>query len=298
MEPTRRGEPDERYPETLTLIRHGQSRYNALKDQVKDLDEARRFRQIFDLETYDVNGSPLQSLAIDVLEKTWPSKDLHTLAIGYFKKIHALMHGISDYDTPLTDEGFAQAVKTGERMSEVVPKPDMIYYSPYLRTRQTMEAILSSAPPAWRDVPKWSNESIREQEHGMNTVFNDWRLSYVFEPMEMLNSMKQGEYAYRYKGGESRFDVRNRTSRFLGKLRRKHVGENVLAVTHHLTILATIGELLHWNREEFIEWDENRKPPNSSVTIFRRQPGVSRTGRDQLILDPKEYGMKLYEQTA
>lgn len=128
----------------------------------------------------------------------------------------------------------------------------------------------------------------------MQTVFNDWRLSFVFEPMEMLHYLKQGPYSYRYKGGESKFDVRNRTSRFVGRMRRKHTNENVLAVSHHLTILATLAELLHWSREDFMRWDEERRPDNCGITIFRQEKGASRTGRDLLRLKEEDYSRKLY----
>jgi len=289
-----KGEPLQRYPESLTLVRHAESRYNSLKNTAKKWPEAQRFQEAFTRELYVAEGIPRPDIAVEVLEKRWPSPELKELALGYFRKINDLMQGVSDYDTPITDEGWRQARETGKRIADVVPKPDIIYVSPYLRPHQTLEGILENAPPDWKHVPQWESEAIREQEHDMNTVFNDWRLSYVFEPMEMLHSLKEGEYSYRYKGGESRFDVRTRTSRFIGKLRRKHEGENVLAVTHHLTILATLGELLHWNREQFMEWDEKRKPANSSVTLLKREKGVSRTGRDLLQFDPEKYSMKLY----
>lgn len=295
MNTPQRGEPENRYPASFALVRHAESKYNALKNVANGWEEAAEFKKLFNEDFYDGN-KPRAELPVEVLEGRWPTPALRAAGMRYFTRINDLMQGVSDYDTPITDAGLAQAQKTGERIADVIPKPDIIYVSPYKRTRQTLEAILEGAPKEWRDVPTWENESIREQEHGMNTVFNDWKLSYVFDPMEMLHSIKQGEYSYRYKGGESRFDVRNRTSRFIGRMRRKHEGENVLAVTHHLTILATIGELMHWSREEFMEWDEKRKPPNSSVTIFEREEHASRTGRDRLKFDPAKYGMKLYER--
>ncbi len=287
------GEANERYPQSLTLIRHAESKYNKLKRIANDWDESKEFRRLFNREFYSGKDAR-PDLAVEVLHGRWPSPELRNIGLNFFGRIDELMQGVSDYDTPITDEGYSQAKETGEHIENVVPKPDIIYVSPYLRTNQTLDAILEGAP-SWRNVQRWENESIREQEHGMNTVFNDWRLAYVLDPMEMLHSVKQGEYSYRYRGGESRFDVRNRTSRFIGRVRRKHVHENVLAVTHHLTILATIGELMHWTREDFMEWDKRRKPANSSVTIFRQQKGISRTGRDRLEFSDAEYNMKLYE---
>lgn len=286
-----------RNPETFTLVRHAESKYNALKNISNGWDEAKAFRKLFNDEFYD-GGKPRVDLPVQVLENRWPTPMLRAAGLLYFTKINELMQGVSDYDTPITEDGLAQAKKTGEHIAEIVPTPDLIYVSPYNRTRQTLEAILSTAPAEWRDVRVDEHESIREQEHGMNTVFNDWRLAYVFDPMEMLLSVKQGEYSYRYRGGESRFDVRNRTARFLGRMQRKHEDKNILAVTHHLTILSTIAELQHWNRETFLEWDGNRKPANCSVTTFQREKGTGRHGGDRLILPEGSYGRKLYEEQA
>ncbi len=289
-------EPVIRYPETLSLIRHAESEYNRLKVIATQWESFQEFHKCFKADFYaDAKARiPKDDLDLQVLEGLWPSPELHALAMAYYREIRALMKGVSDFDTPITDLGREQALETGRNIADVIPKPDVIYVSPYLRPHQTLDAILEGAPSDWKDIPQWENESIREQEHGMNTVFNDWRLSYVFDPMEMIHAVKQGEYAYRFRGGESKYDVRDRSSRFLGRTFRKHRGENVLAVTHHLTILSTLAEVLHWNRAKFMEWDEKHKPANCGVTIFRRKEGVSRTGKDMLKLAPEDYNRKLY----
>ncbi len=285
----------ERNPETVTLARHAESKYNELKVIIQQFETFKKFHELFKQEYYqDPKNRIPKRLDVPVLEGLWPTAELRGLALALFRDIDILMQGVSDYDTPITDNGWRQSKETGSRIADVIPKPDVIYTSPYLRPNQTLEGILQTAPAHWKSIPVFQNESIREQEHGMQTIFNDWRLHFVFEPMHMLRYHKEGEYAYRHDGGESKFDVRDRYSRFNGRLRRKHAGENVLAVTHHLTILSALAEVLHWTREDFIDWDKNRKPPNASLTLLRRELGKSRTGKDILTLDPKEYGMKLY----
>lgn len=294
--PHPQGEPSERNPETLTLLRHAETPYNALAKQMSAWPSFQAFHGQFKREYYQnpKERTVRDDLDLAVLQKEWPSKRLEDLALSFYKDIRKIMGGISDFDMPITEEGRSQAEETGKHIATHVPKPDIIYLSPYLRPRQTLDGILKHAPADWLSVPQWEHESLREQEHGMKSVFNDWRLNYVFQPMEMLHYLRNGSYSHRYHGGESRPDVRDRGSRFIGRLRRKHVGKNVLAVAHHLTKLAIMGELLHWTRNQFIDWDENRKPVNCGVTIFRREKGASRTGRDVLRLDEKEYSMKLY----
>lgn len=278
-------------PASVTLIRHGQSLYNELKEKVKEMPGCKQFRKQFnkDMKTPDLD--------LAVLEGRWPSPELKALALEYYREVRQVMNGVDDFGTPLTEQGIWQAKTTGERMAyDGVPKPDIIYYSPYLRTRQTLEHLLSTAPDDWMGTTQWEHASIREQEHGMQTVFNDWRLSYVFEPMDMLHARKEGEYSYRYKGGESKYDVQDRASRFIGHLRRKHAGENVMLVTHHLTILSFLAEVQHWTRDQFLEWDEKRKPSNCGVTILRREEGVGRRGsRSVLTLQDQDYNKVLWE---
>ena len=231
------GEAMERYPSSLTLVRHAESKYNALKHIFTQWEAFRAFNSVFKKEYYvDAKNQTVRPDFDEVvLEQRWPSPELRQLALVLYKQIRVLMNGVSDFDTPITDEGARQARETGKRIAEHAPKPDLIYVSPYLRTHQTLDLILDHAPSDWKGVQQWENESIREQEHGMQTVFNDWRLAFVFDPMEAMQYNKQGAYSYRYRGGESKFDVRSRSSRFIGRLRRKHEGENILAVTHHLT---------------------------------------------------------------
>lgn len=100
----------------------------------------------------------------------------------------------------------------------------------------------------------------------------------------------EGDYEYRFLNGENKADVRDRVRSFLTTLIRENAGQNVLVVSHHLTLLSLRSNLERWGREKFIETDRNDKPINCGVTIYR---GNSEQGNDgKLILEG--YNQKLY----
>lgn len=71
---------------------------------------------------------------------------------------------------------------------------------------------------------------------------------------------------------------------------REHAEENVLVVSHHLTLMSIRANLERWTPEQFIETDQNQKPINCGVTIYKGEPGQGKDGRLAL----EQYNQKLY----
>jgi broad specificity phosphatase PhoE len=256
-----------KWPTTITFIRHGESIFNITKDRKKADPEYRAFATQFDTE-YATADSP-----------EWPSAALQAQAHRMWKKFRC---AVNDYDTPLTDAGVMQARTTGRELQKTVGVPEVIYVSPYLRTRQTLELITESWP-ALATVKTVQDERIREQEYGLRNIYNDWRVYYAFHPIQGLYAKMEGDYAYRHLNGENKADVRDRGRSFLTTLIREHAEQNVLMVSHHITLLSFRGLLERWGREQFEEVDKNEKPANCGVTIYRGHPEEGRSGR--LVLD-------------
>ncbi len=263
-----------KWPNSLTFIRHGESAYNELKLRKLENPEYAHFKELFD-----------RDFAVAEDER-WPSEELKTLARSIWQKTKLT---VSDYGTPLTQVGYEQARKTGSELSKVIAVPDIIYASPYLRTRQTLQGIQEGWPELVK-VKIVPEERIREQEHGMSTVFNDWRVHYTLDPLQGLLYKLEGDYEYRHLNGENKADVRDRVRSFLATLIREESGKNVLMISHHLTLLSLRSNLERWDRERFIKADEIEKPINCGVTIYKGNPNVGKEGR--LILDT--YNKKLY----
>ncbi len=250
-----------KWPSSLTIIRHGQSAYNATKKTKEAVRGYREFVERFDAE-YAAAINPW-----------WASITLRAMALELAPMITL---PFSDFDTPLTSEGWQQAEATGVALRSS-PMPHVVYVSPYLRTKQTLIGLINTWPQL-ADVKTLEDERIREQEHGLSGLFNDWRVFFALYPDQGFFKKQEGDYGYRWPNGESELDVRRRAHDMLATQVREHAGEDVLCISHHLTKLCIRAELERWNREKFIEADENEKPVNCGVTVYLGAPNVGKQG--------------------
>lgn len=264
-----------KWPKKLVLIRHGESAYNALK-KIKATDpDYLAFQQLFDTEFAATRT------------RNWPSNKLIQLAEIAWEKIRL---PYSDADTPMTEAGKRQARLTGEALKESgFEIPDKIYLSPYLRIITTYTWLCQGWPEI-ADVPMEKDPRLREQEHGLQTIYNDWRICYTFHPEQGLLYKLEGSYKYRYLNGESQYDSRLRNQLHIGKLIRDNSNQIVWEIIHHLTLLSYRANIEGWDEEKFIETDDNEKPVNCGVTIFECDSEQGKDGR--LIL--KSYNQKYY----
>jgi len=251
----------------LLLIRHAESAYNSLK-QTKDSDpDYVRFQELFDT---DHSHPEIRALA----------RTLH--------KRHAL--GCGDRDTPITPKGEMQARMTGRAMMEEgVRCPDVIFVSPYHRTEQTLR-ILQEEWPDLQTVPVYREERIREKDTGLVLLYNDWRIYQLMHPEQAELRMLLGTYDYRSLNGENIPDVRQRNLSWIATLTREFSGRRVMAITHHLTILATRANFERLSPEQFLHLDQHEKPVNCGVTRYIGNPALGSDGR----LELHEYNRQYY----
>jgi broad specificity phosphatase PhoE len=258
-----------KWPSELLLIRHAESAYNILKKQKEKDSEYSRFKQLF--------------------EQDPQSPDLRSMAVALNKRFTLKC---SDRETPLTAAGEAQARITGHRMREIgMIAPDVIFVSPYLRTMETLR-FLKQEWPELGSATLYKEERIREKDHGLALLYNDWRIYHVMQPEQRALSGLLGDYDYRFLNGENIPDVRQRTRSWFSTLAREFAGHRVMAITHHLTILATRANLERTGPEEFLHLDEHEKPVNCGVTRYVGSPKEGRAGR--LLL--KEYNRHHYSE--
>ncbi|EPY16730.1 hypothetical protein STCU_11028 [Strigomonas culicis] len=115
---------------------------------------------------------------------------------------------MADWRIPLTARGRAQALDCGRRLRRIIGDEQLyIYYSPYTRTRQTLEEIHKSLS-AEQIQGEREDERLREQEMG-----NYQPLQAMDETWDARNSF--GRLYYRFPYGESGADVGDRVSSFL-----------------------------------------------------------------------------------
>lgn len=256
-----------RSPETVSLVRHDNSEYNALKP----IKEANPLYQDF-VRAYekDPDSDKCLHLAIEV-------KDFFSFPY-------------TDRNTPLVNGAGIRSETMAKNLEKKIELPDIIYVSPYKRTIDTFEKMINGWPKL-KEVRTVMDERIREQDYGLASLYNDWRLFNVFHPDQRELYRQQGTFNYRYPQGENVPDVIKRANSWTDTLNRNNRGENVLAVTHHLFILAFIINIENLGEKEFLKLNSEQKPINAGVTIYKAKPEKGANSR--LTLDV--YNAKLYK---
>lgn len=254
-----------KWPLSVRLVRHDTSAYNVLKE--KKL------------------GDPLYQEFLAARKENSASEKTKALALQVWQKF-AL--GTSDADTPLADPEGVQAYQTGIALSSG-QIPDVIFVSPYKRALLTLKHIARGWPEL-SEVKKYKEERIREQEHGLALLYNDWKVFHVLHPEQRMLNKMEGPYWYRYPQGENVPDVRARNRSWLTTLTRDFAGKHVLVITHHLNILAMRANLERLGADEFVHLDKHEKPINCGITTYQGVPDQGKDGK--LILE--SYNVKHY----
>lgn len=162
-------------------------------------------------------------------------------------------HEIGDYGIGLTEAGKQQAQAAGRSIGQDFIADSLIYCSPYRRTRETANEIIRTANmPDTKKVYEYPR--LREVERGFMDDESQHHLRKIY-----------GWFYYRHAGGESPADCYDRTSAFLESLMRqaaRHDAENILIVTHGMTIRCFVTRFLHLTVEQF---ETMANPRNCSV---------------------------------
>jgi len=253
-----------KWPDILALVRHGESEWNLLK---KLMESDVRWREFLYLYDNKFKSPETKKLARILLEKYKP--------VGWK----------NDFDTPLSPLGVTQAVSVGKHLQTLMPLPDVVIVSPYLRCRQTYEKACTGWPEL-ADVKYYIDERIREREVGMRAQYVHWRIYNVFHPEQKAYYESFGKIAYyqfRYEQGESVPDVNRRMHDWFDTLIREFSECNVVAFTHGVGIMSARTTQERLSAEEFVALDKSNPPKNCSVTIYKGNPKEGVDGR--LILE-------------
>jgi len=172
---------------------------------------------------------------------------------------------VPDYALNLTPEGIEQARQAGIEIKKLIGSETVyVYLSPYYRTRQTYETIKESIEA--NIVKTIEDPRIREQDWGhlRNPDVNE----------EIIKERGQfSTFYYRIPDGESGADVYDRVSTFLETLYRDfnkpEYPQNVLIVTHGMTLRLFLMRWFHWTVEEF---ENVRNPRNCQIVVMQQKP--------------------------
>jgi broad specificity phosphatase PhoE len=175
---------------------------------------------------------------------------------------------LRDQDSPLTNLGWRQGGALGSMIAGmgVNYRPDVVITSPYLRAKQTTEAVISGLGHAPDVVVE---ERIREIEFGIMDGIDRATFRKLF-PSEADRRERDGKYYYRPPGGENRPDVRLRVHSVLDTLNRDYVGIKTMIVCHSVVVLAFRSLLERWEETEYLKVDKEDDVLNCGLTIYGR----------------------------
>ncbi|KAL5606666.1 hypothetical protein BROUX41_003063 [Berkeleyomyces rouxiae] len=163
---------------------------------------------------------------------------------------------IPDHRVKLTNEGWQQAYEAGRRLKALLRPEDTLHFftSPYRRTRETTEGILSTltednSPFKRPNIKVYEEPRLREQDFG-----NFQPCSAEMERMWQERA-DYGHFFYRIPNGESAADAYDRVSGFNESLWRQF-GEDDFAsvcvlVTHGLMSRVFLMKWYHFTVEYF-----------------------------------------------
>src|ERR1700741_5070595 len=137
-----------KWPNTLTVIRHGESEYNVLKGLKEEDPDYRAFMNAYDRRQEDPEQARILGKALLDSKK--------------------FVLGVGEHRTAMTAAGQKQAEITGEELSKRIELPDVILVSPYERTLNTLGGMAIGWPEL-ATVKTVEDERLREQEHGLAT---------------------------------------------------------------------------------------------------------------------------------
>jgi len=169
-----------------------------------------------------------------------------------------------DFALQLTPAGVQQSKQAGTQIRELIEDEKVyVYLSPFFRTRETFQHIRESID---RNVVKAIEDPrIREQDWGHLRHPDDNK--GIIEERDNFST-----FYYRIPDGESGADVYDRVSSFFDTLHRDFekmdFPENVLIVSHGLTMRLFLMRWFHWSVEEF---ENLHNPRNCQIIIMEKQ---------------------------
>ncbi|KAK7206687.1 histidine phosphatase superfamily [Myxozyma melibiosi] len=156
---------------------------------------------------------------------------------------------VPNHKVPLTARGHEQARAAGVRLRETLLPGEnvLIYTSPYRRTRETTQGIVSQLDGI--DYRVYEEPRLREQDFG-NFQFHETEMAKIWK-----ERARYGHFFYRIPNGESAADVYDRCAGFNETLFRQFSSDKfakvLVLVTHGLMSRVFLMKWYRWTVERF-----------------------------------------------
>ncbi len=190
-----------------------------------------------------------------------------------------------DVDVPLSDLGHAQATAVGRWFASLPDdqRPEVLLSSPYLRARQTAEAICKAGGLTGGAKPTMLDERLREREFGIFDGLTPLGIAERY-PEEAAHRAKLGKFYHRAPGGESWADVILRLRSALNTINLQYAGKRVLVVGHQVVVMCLRYILDELTEEELMALNKQGELLNCGISAFDFDTQDRRFGKPKLAL--------------
>ena len=182
---------------------------------------------------------------------------------------HEIGIDMRDVDVPLSDLGFRQAEAAG-RWFAALPKeerPELILSSPYVRARQTADAICKAGALAEGPSRTIIDERLREREFGIFDRLTTLGIRERF-PEEAEHRRRLGKFYHRAPGGESWADVILRLRSALNTINLHYCNRRVVVVCHQVVVLCMRYILEELDEAEILKIDKQADILNCGICAY------------------------------
>ena len=192
---------------------------------------------------------------------------------------------LRDVDVPLSNLGHQQAEATGHWFAALPEheRPEVLLASPYIRAKQTAEAICQAGGLAGGSKPTILDERLREREFGVFDGLTSVGIRQHY-PQEAAHRAKMGKFYHRPPGGESWADVILRLRSALNTINLQFAGKRVLVVGHQVVVMCLRYILEELTEEELMALNRTGELLNCGISAFDFDTQDRRFGKPKLAL--------------
>ena len=190
--------------------------------------------------------------------------------------LHEIDIDVRDVDVPLSDLGLQQAEAAG-RWFAALPdgeRPEIILTSPYLRARQTAEAICAAGALAGGPAKSIIDERLREREFGVFDRLTTLGIRDRY-PEEAAHRAKLGKFYHRPPGGESWADVILRLRSMMNTINLHYCDRRVLVVAHQVVVLCMRYILEELDETGILTIDRQAEVLNCGICAYEFEPDAN-----------------------
>ena len=197
---------------------------------------------------------------------------------------HLIGLEIRDVDVPLSDLGHRQAEAVGHWFAArpEAERPEVVICSPYLRARETADAICRTGgvKPGFKGPVV--DERLREREFGILDRMTTEGIR-ALHPDQARHRRLLGKFYHRPPGGESWADVILRLRSALDTVSLHHADRRVLVVCHQVVVLCFRYILEELDEAKVLAIDKQSAVLNCGICEYEFEPDDERECVPELV---------------